>query len=291
MAAAAVSGTTIVKTHERPTILRAARSLVDDIERAAREVIDAAGHARGGGGRGAVADRLRQRPRGLEREHPARRGSTSARSWARGSGCPSTWTTTRTAPRWPRPISWSAGRPAARDVHDRHRRGRRRGDRRPRLPRRHRARGRARPRRDRRRRPGVPGQLPEPRLPGGATAAAWRSSATPPSSGATSPDSPLGRIVDEHGRVTGRATVAAAREGDPDALALFEQLRAPGSGVGISERMNVFEPEAIVIGGGLSVASDLFLPRAVDEARSRALPACCAARARRARARRRRTPA
>ncbi len=37
---------------------------------------------------------------------------------------------------------------------------------------------------------------------------------------------------------------------------------APGSGVGISNAMNVFEPEVIVIGGGLSAASDLFLDRA-----------------------------
>ena len=44
-------------------------------------------------------------------------------------------------------------------------------------------------------------------------------------------------------------------------------------GVAIAGYVNVFEPEYIVIGGGLSRASDLYLERAVDEAGSRALPA------------------
>jgi glucokinase len=86
------------------------------------------------------------------------------------------------------------------------------------------------------------------------------------------PGSPLGRIVAEHGRVTGRQTVAAARDGDPDAIELLQKL-GTWLGVGISNAINAFEPEAIVIGGGLSVAGDLFLPRAIEEARSRALPA------------------
>ena len=44
-------------------------------------------------------------------------------------------------------------------------------------------------------------------------------------------------------------------------------------GVAIAGYVNVFEPEYVVIGGGLSRASDLYLERAVDEAGSRALPA------------------
>jgi glucokinase len=85
------------------------------------------------------------------------------------------------------------------------------------------------------------------------------------------PDSPLGRIVAEKGRVTGRDTVAAAREGDPDALGLLEQI-GTWLGVGISNAINAFEPEWVVIGGGLSAAGDLFFDRAVEEAKSRALP-------------------
>jgi glucokinase len=37
--------------------------------------------------------------------------------------------------------------------------------------------------------------------------------------------------------------------------------------------VNVFEPDRLAIGGGLSRASDLFLDRALQEAQTRALPA------------------
>jgi glucokinase len=89
------------------------------------------------------------------------------------------------------------------------------------------------------------------------------------------PDSPLGRIVAERGRVTGRDTVAAARAGDPDALMLLERL-GTWLGVGIANAINTFEPEWVAIGGGLSAAADLFLARAIEEANSRALPASLA---------------
>ncbi len=85
------------------------------------------------------------------------------------------------------------------------------------------------------------------------------------------PDTPLGRVYAEHGRVTGRQTVAAAQEGDPDARSLFERF-AMWLGVGIAGYVNAFQPERFVIGGGLSRAADLFLDRAVEEAGRRALP-------------------
>jgi glucokinase len=66
--------------------------------------------------------------------------------------------------------------------------------------------------------------------------------------------------------------VAAADEGDPDARRIFERF-AKMLGVGISGYVNVFEPRYLVIGGGLSRASHLFLERAEAEARARALPA------------------
>jgi predicted NBD/HSP70 family sugar kinase len=75
----------------------------------------------------------------------------------------------------------------------------------------------------------------------------------------------------ENGSVSGRDVVALAREGDRDSLLLLERL-AIDLGVGISNAVNIFEPELIVIGGGLSVATDLFLDRAVEEASTRALP-------------------
>jgi glucokinase len=85
------------------------------------------------------------------------------------------------------------------------------------------------------------------------------------------PDSAFGEIVAEKGRVTGRDAVAAARALDPDAVELLRQL-GTWLGVGIANAINTFEPEWVAVGGGLSAAADLFFERAVEEARSRALP-------------------
>ena len=85
------------------------------------------------------------------------------------------------------------------------------------------------------------------------------------------PDGRLGRAADD-GKVSGPEVVAAADEGDPDAIRVFERF-AKMLGVGIAGYVNVFEPEYLVIGGGLSRASHLFLERARTEAAARALPA------------------
>jgi glucokinase len=69
----------------------------------------------------------------------------------------------------------------------------------------------------------------------------------------------------------GREVVAAAREGDADARAHLDRL-GRYLGIGISNMVNAFQPEIVAIGGGLSVAADLFLETAVAEAGSRALP-------------------
>jgi glucokinase len=44
-------------------------------------------------------------------------------------------------------------------------------------------------------------------------------------------------------------------------------------GLGIASMVNTFEPEYVVIGGGLSRAADLFLDTAVGEAERNTLPA------------------
>ena len=69
----------------------------------------------------------------------------------------------------------------------------------------------------------------------------------------------------------GREVVEAARNGDADAQAHLDRL-GRYLGIGISSMVNVFQPEVVVIGGGLSAAADLFLDTAVAEAGSRALP-------------------
>jgi glucokinase len=90
--------------------------------------------------------------------------------------------------------------------------------------------------------------------------------------GEDKPGSRLARALDADGKVSGRELVTAAEEGDPDALLIFDRF-ARMLGVGIAGYVNVFEPERLVIGGGLLRASHLFFQRAVQEAAARALPA------------------
>jgi glucokinase len=86
------------------------------------------------------------------------------------------------------------------------------------------------------------------------------------------PDSRLHASLGDDGRVAGREVVKAADEGDPDALRIFDRF-ARMLGIGIANFVNVFEPQLVVIGGGLSRVSHLFLEQAEREAGSRALPA------------------
>jgi glucokinase len=73
----------------------------------------------------------------------------------------------------------------------------------------------------------------------------------------------LHRLVsDDPGRVTGRRVAAAAREGDPVACAAVADL-AMWLGEGLALVADIFDPELIVIGGGVSVSAPLFL----DDAR------------------------
>lgn len=64
------------------------------------------------------------------------------------------------------------------------------------------------------------------------------------------------------GRVTGRRVAAAARDGDPVACAAMAEL-ARWLGEGLAMVADVFDPELVVIGGGVSASAALFL----DEAR------------------------
>jgi glucokinase len=86
------------------------------------------------------------------------------------------------------------------------------------------------------------------------------------------PAGALGRKLAEHGRVSGRDAVEAAEGGDSEALGLFERF-GRWLGLGIAGVVNTFQPEHVVIGGGVSRASDLFLEAAIAEAGRNALPA------------------
>jgi glucokinase len=86
------------------------------------------------------------------------------------------------------------------------------------------------------------------------------------------PGSRLSELIGENGKVEGREVVEAAEAGDPDAMLVVDNF-ARMLGVAIAGYVNVFEPDRLAIGGGLSRASHLFLDRAKREAASRALPA------------------
>ena len=86
------------------------------------------------------------------------------------------------------------------------------------------------------------------------------------------PDSRLAQCIGADGMVTGRDLVEVAEAGDPDALLVFDNF-ARMLGIAIAGYVNVFEPDRLAIGGGVSRASHLFFDRAVQEAGMRALPA------------------
>jgi glucokinase len=86
------------------------------------------------------------------------------------------------------------------------------------------------------------------------------------------PDSPLGRLAAEGSAVRGPDLVAAAHEGDElsrDALrVLGERL-----GIGIANAVNTFDPQVVVIGGGVAQgAGELLLAAARETARKFILP-------------------
>ncbi len=67
----------------------------------------------------------------------------------------------------------------------------------------------------------------------------------------------------------GREVFAAARGGEPEALAVVSGV-ADALGMGLAGLANAFNPERIVLGGGMAAEWDLLVPRAVAEMRRRA---------------------
>jgi glucokinase len=81
----------------------------------------------------------------------------------------------------------------------------------------------------------------------------------------------LTALARDHGLPDGKAAVAAAQEGTEEAC---EILRVYGErvGVGIANLMNIFDPDEVVIGGGVSAAGELVRGPAEEAARRLALP-------------------
>jgi glucokinase len=85
------------------------------------------------------------------------------------------------------------------------------------------------------------------------------------------PDSALGRAHADGRQVTGALVTELAHDGDAAAI---EALTLIGTnlGVGIASYMNIFNPDVVVIGGGVIAAGELLLAPARAEAVRRALP-------------------
>jgi glucokinase len=75
---------------------------------------------------------------------------------------------------------------------------------------------------------------------------------------AREPEGLIARLGREDGQITGETVARAAKLGDPTAQALFAEL-GRWLGVGIASLGNIFELEAVVLGGGLVEAGDLLL--------------------------------
>ena len=123
--------------------------------------------------------------------------------------------------------------------------------------------GRARPHGDRARprrgRAGPRGHVPAAGLARDARRPAARSTGSPSARPQQHPDSFLGKRLAEDGEVTGHDVVDGAHE--PATPTALRVLRILGErlGIGIANAINLFDPEEIVIGGGVSLAGDLLL--------------------------------
>ena len=86
------------------------------------------------------------------------------------------------------------------------------------------------------------------------------------------PESALGRALADGREIDGRLVTDAATEGDGIAVEVVATI-GRRLGVALSSLANIFEPEVIVIGGGVSAAGDLLLePGARASFAARALP-------------------
>jgi glucokinase len=75
---------------------------------------------------------------------------------------------------------------------------------------------------------------------------------------------------DDGGLVSAAQVAAAASEGDPLARSIMDEAAA-NLGIGIVSYMHIFDPEVIVIGGGMSHSLDQLLPGIEREIQAHAM--------------------
>ncbi len=85
------------------------------------------------------------------------------------------------------------------------------------------------------------------------------------------PHSALGELLAADARIDGRAVADAALAGDGIAVDVVATI-GRRLGVALSSMANIFEPDLIVIGGGVAALGELLLEPAREELASRALP-------------------
>jgi glucokinase len=88
---------------------------------------------------------------------------------------------------------------------------------------------------------------------------------------ADSPSSALGKLAAGGREVDGHDAVEAAKAGDPEAVGALRVL-GERLGIGIANALNTFDPDVVVIGGGVSLAGELLLEPAIQVARRFAVP-------------------
>jgi glucokinase len=86
----------------------------------------------------------------------------------------------------------------------------------------------------------------------------------------SNPESALGELLAAGEPVDGKAVTVAAQNGDETAVEVFD-LVGSRLGVALASYANIFEPEVIVVGGGVMAAGDLLLDPARRELQARAL--------------------
>jgi glucokinase len=75
---------------------------------------------------------------------------------------------------------------------------------------------------------------------------------------AADPGGRMATLAGRPGLVTGEVVFAAAAEGDKAALALFERV-GHWLGVGIASLVTIFDPDLVVVGGGVAATGELLL--------------------------------
>jgi glucokinase len=87
---------------------------------------------------------------------------------------------------------------------------------------------------------------------------------------ARQPDTALGHALEEGRELTGPLITELANAGDPVACGAIETI-GRALGVGIANLVNIFNPQVVVIGGGVIAAGELLLAPAREVMRERAL--------------------